>query len=152
MIILEKSRGFNYLVRGVKRNLKTILIIEDDPDAVEMLTVFFEKKGDKVVSAENGIDGLTMIKFLKPDVIILDLMIPGMDGKSLVSRMRENIYMKDKMIIVISGMFTQHYTGETIQDLDVQAVFSKPVNLKKLYASIEGFSQKPSAGKSTTKR
>ena len=105
--------------------MKTILIIEDDPDAVDMLTAFLEKKGEKVVSAENGIDGLTMIKFLKPDVIILDLMIPGMDGKSLVVKMRENVYMKNKMIIVISGMFTQHYNGETIQDLDVQAVFSK---------------------------
>ena len=123
--------------------MKTILIIEDDPDAVDMLTAFLEKKGEKVVSAENGIDGLTMIKFLKPDVIILDLMIPGMDGKSLVVKMRENVYMKNKMIIVISGMFTQHYNGETIQDLDVQAVFSKPVNLKKLYTAIEGFSTKP---------
>lgn len=117
--------------------MKTILLIEDDSDAAEMLAAFLEKKNYKVVAVENGIDGLSMIKFLKPDAIIVDLMIPGMDGKNLIALLRENIYMKDRLIIVISGMFTQEYTGERIDSLDVQAVFSKPINLKKLQETLE---------------
>jgi DNA-binding response OmpR family regulator len=122
--------------------MRTILIIEDDSDAVEMLSAFLEKFNYKVAGAENGIVGLTMIKFLKPHVIIVDLAMPGMDGADLIKKIRENIYMKEKMIVVISGRFKEDYNGETVPELDAQAVFSKPLSLKKmqkLYETVEGF-------------
>ena len=128
-------------IRYIMPSMRTILVIEDDSDAIEMLTAFLEKFGYKVVGTENGLDGLTMIKFLKPDVIIVDLKIPGMDGKQLIKQIRENVYMKGKMVVVMSGKFKEDYNGETVPDLDAQAVFSKPISLKKmqkLYEIVEG--------------
>jgi CheY-like chemotaxis protein len=122
--------------------MRTILVIEDDNDAVEMLTSFLQKFGYQVVGTGNGLEGLTMIKFLKPDVIIVDLKIPGMDGRNLIKKIRENVYMKGKMVVVISGKFKEDYNGEAIPEIDAQAVFSKPVSLKKmqkLYEIVEGF-------------
>jgi DNA-binding response OmpR family regulator len=122
--------------------MRTILVIEDDADAVDMLSAFLAKFDYKVAGANNGIDGLTMIKFLKPDVIIVDLKIPGMDGKSLIKEIRDNVYMQGKMIVVISGKFREDHCGAVLRDLDAQAVFSKPLSIKKmqrLYEVIEGF-------------
>jgi DNA-binding response OmpR family regulator len=128
--------------------MRTILVIEDDTDAVDMLSIFLEKFDYKVAGTGNGIDGLTMIKFLKPDVIIVDLKIPGMDGKNLIKQIRENVYMKGRMVVVISGRFKEDHNGETIPELDAQAVFSKPLTLKKmqkLYETIESFYAAPAA-------
>ncbi|OGJ90951.1 MAG: hypothetical protein A2268_09935 [Candidatus Raymondbacteria bacterium RifOxyA12_full_50_37] len=122
-----------------KKDQRVVLVIEDDASASEMLTHFLERKNCRVATSENGLIGLTMIKFLKPDVIITDLMIPGLDGRVLVERIRENIYMKGKMVVVVSGMFTERYNGERIHDIDADAVFSKPVNLARLHAAIERY-------------
>lgn len=124
---------------GNRHITKVVFIIEDDPDTIEMLTAFLEKKNYRVVSADNGTVGLTMIKFLKPDVIVVDLMLPGIDGKELVRRIRDNVYMKDKMVAIMSGMFTEKHEGEKVRGIPADAVFSKPVNLKKLDARIRAF-------------
>jgi len=116
--------------------MKTILIIEDDHDAAEMLRLFLVKKGFKAACAENGIEGLSMVKFLKPDVIIVDLMIPGMDGKNLIYELRDNIYTQNKLIIVASGLIKEDGKPGGAMDLSVEMAFSKPINLKKLYETI----------------
>ncbi|MBL8026591.1 MAG: response regulator [Fibrobacteres bacterium] len=116
--------------------MKTILIIEDDHDAADMLRLFLSKKGFKTAVAENGIEGLSMVKFLKPDVIIVDLMIPGMDGKNLIDELRDNIYTQNKLIIVASGLIKEDGKPNTSLGLSVEMAFSKPINLAKLHDTI----------------
>lgn len=119
--------------------MRTILIIEDDHQTAVNLAGFLESGGYKAVSVEDGMEGLTMIKFLKPDVVIVDLMLPGMDGLDLIRRIRENVYLKNKMVLVISGTFTRVYTGGRVAGMDADAVFSKPFSMKKIPPVIERF-------------
>ncbi len=128
--------------------MKTILIIEDDVDTAGILANFLDRKGFKAVSVEDGLEGLTLIKFLKPDVVIVDLMLPGMDGRQLIHRIRENIYTRHKMVMVISGTFTRTYAGGKVKDIDADSVFSKPLALKKIHRSILRFFSKPKGKKS----
>lgn len=66
-----------------------ILIIEDNPDLVENLSEFFEDRNDTVDIAYNGLNGLSFALENNYDVIILDLMLPGMDGLEVCERLRK---------------------------------------------------------------
>lgn len=67
---------------------KTILIIDDEPDLVEISQTHLEEAGYRVVTAANGIEGLAMAKKEKPDLILLDIVMPGMDGLEMLETLR----------------------------------------------------------------
>jgi len=67
---------------------KTILVIDDDPHVREIVERFLQKQGFQVRSASNGIEGLQLAKTLKPAAITLDVMMPGMDGWSVLSALK----------------------------------------------------------------
>ena len=66
-----------------------ILIIEDDPDIQEMLKFSFAREGWKLIQAKNGEDGLKALKNKGVDCVILDIMLPGMDGLKVLKKIRE---------------------------------------------------------------
>ena len=61
-------------------NMPTIVVVEDDPDLLEVLKESLAREGYQVKTANNGIDGLKLIKDTAPDLVCLDVMMPGMDG------------------------------------------------------------------------
>src|SRR5690348_7522508 len=69
--------------------IKTILIVEDDPILQEMYNDKFTKVGFVVLTAANGQEGLEKTLSQKPDIILLDLMMPIMDGKVMLKKLRE---------------------------------------------------------------
>ena len=69
---------------------QTILIIEDEPSLVEVLTYNLEKEGFEVLAANNGRDGLERARSALPDLIILDLMLPLVDGLQVCSQLRSD--------------------------------------------------------------
>ena len=66
-----------------------ILIIEDDPEIQEMLQLAFAREGWKLIQETTGEDGLTTLKKLGADCVILDIMLPGMDGLKVIRKIRE---------------------------------------------------------------
>ena len=79
----------NYSERCDLSSPKKILIIDDEPDISEMVTEFLLSSGYAAYYALNGPDGLALIEKEKPDVMILDLKMPGMDGIELCRRVKE---------------------------------------------------------------
>lgn len=71
-----------------------ILVIEDNPDIVANIYAFFEPKGFELDNAHNGISGLTLASNNRYDVILLDVMLPGMDGTKLCKKLREELHDK----------------------------------------------------------
>ncbi|MGM8939105.1 response regulator transcription factor [Psychrobacter glaciei] len=69
-----------------------ILIIEDNPDIVANIYAFFEPKGFELDNAHNGYSGLTLASTNRYDVILLDVMLPGMDGTQLCKKLREELH------------------------------------------------------------
>ncbi len=69
---------------------KTILVIDDEPDILEMLSYHLEKDGFSVNKARDGEEGIRLCELLKPDLILLDLMMPGMDGHQVCYRLKTN--------------------------------------------------------------
>src|SRR5919106_5808088 len=67
----------------------TVLIVEDDPHAVELVRLCLSRDGHNVLAAGDGINGLRLAREAQPDIVVLDLMLPGMDGLEVCRIVRE---------------------------------------------------------------
>ena len=67
----------------------TVLIVEDDPHAVELVRLYLSRDGHNVLTAGDGINGLRLAREAQPDIVVLDLMLPSMDGLEVCRIVRE---------------------------------------------------------------
>ncbi|MEJ7932465.1 response regulator [Ramlibacter sp. AN1015] len=81
----------------------SILIVDDNEDAVDMLSVLLETYGHRAVGAFDAEDGLRIAAELQPDIVLLDLGLPGMDGLELCRRLRRTYPLGTTCIIAITG-------------------------------------------------
>lgn len=110
--------------------MEQILVIEDDQSVQKMLTRFLEKKGHKVLLAENGAEGLTLFQKHKPPVILMDLKMPVLDGIDFLKQL-DTETIKSHAFIVLTG----HGGNEEMEEcyhLGVQSFLRKPVNMVQL--------------------
>ena len=114
--------------------LKSILIVDDEVEAVNLLKSILERKGYTVYGALNGQDGIDIIKTKKPDLVFLDVKMPGMTGVDVLSKLKEeNVSAK---IILVTGLSD----GEQIDKaraLGVLGVFKKPIRISALNELIQ---------------
>jgi len=101
-----------------------LAIIEDDPAISQMYRMKFETEGYKVETAENGKIGLDMIEKMKPDMVLLDLMMPEMNGDEMLEIMRATEWGKDVPVIVLTNMGEQEIP-EKIEKLGINAFILK---------------------------
>ncbi|MBU4200386.1 MAG: GxxExxY protein [Verrucomicrobia bacterium] len=107
---------------------KKILIIDDEPDMVEIMVELITDQGYQTFGATNGADGIIINEKENPDLIILDLHMPGMDGMETLRQIRK----KDGKVrvIILSGFLTESDSPDTVKDmadLDVSERLSKPI-------------------------
>ena len=82
---------------------KRILAIDDEAELVEALGAWLESNGYEVKTAKNGIEGLGVAEAFKPDLIILDISMPKMDGFEVLSHLRQMEHQKDIPVVMLSG-------------------------------------------------
>jgi len=80
-----------------------VLVIEDEPDILEMITYNIEREGSKVISCRNGEEGLSRIRTDNPDLVILDLMLPGMDGVEVCQHVKSDPVLRSIPIIMVTA-------------------------------------------------
>ncbi len=85
----------------------TILVVDDHPDVVDILRITLESKGFNVRCAYSGKDLFAGLEELKPDLIILDIMMPEMDGLKVLARLRENSDTASIPVILLTAMVQQ---------------------------------------------
>ena len=90
--------------------LKTILVVDDEPAIVKVVSFRLKKAGYNVVSAADGQEGLDLIGKIKPDLILLDLRLPVLDGFQVCQKVKADESLKAIPIII----FTASSTGENI--------------------------------------
>lgn len=83
---------------------KKILIIEDDKFLRELIVQKFVKEGYEISESVDGEDGLKKIKASKPDLILLDLILPGIDGFEVLSQIKENQTLSSIPVIIFSNL------------------------------------------------
>lgn len=114
-------------------NAAKILVVDDDPDMREALQMILESADYKVVTGEDGEECLAMIKQEQPDLLILDLLMPKMDGFEVCKALKDprmGKYAKIPIIILSSvqkGVSQRRYELETGVRLDVDDYVEKPI-------------------------
>ena len=84
-------------------NKKKVLAVDDDEDLLKMLKLRIDKEGYEFMSAQDGEEMLRVMKTKKPDLVILDIMLPKMDGYSALREMRKEEEFKDIPVIVLTA-------------------------------------------------
>ncbi len=85
--------------------MKKVLLVEDNQDLQFLLTVQIKSMGFAVITASNGMEGVEKAIEEKPDLIIMDILMPGMDGREATRMIRSNPMTKDIPIIAVSVLF-----------------------------------------------
>ncbi|HVS58133.1 MAG TPA: response regulator [Candidatus Saccharimonadales bacterium] len=101
-----------------------IAIIEDDPAISQMYRFKFEAEGFTVETAENGKLGLELCKNMKPDIILLDLMMPEMNGDEMLAELRKTTWGKDIKVVILTNKGEQEIPPQ-VKTLGVSAVILK---------------------------
>ena len=104
--------------------MPSIAIIEDDQAISQMYRFKFEAEGFQVQTAENGVIGLQLVENMKPDIILLDLMMPEMTGDQMLAELRKMPWGKNIKVIILTNMGEQEVPA-TVKELGVSAVILK---------------------------
>lgn len=101
-----------------------VAIVEDDQAISQMYRFKFESEGYEVETAENGKLGLELVTSMKPDIILLDLMMPEMTGDEMLAKLRATSWGKKIKVIILTNMGEQEIP-ETVKTLGVSGVILK---------------------------
>lgn len=101
-----------------------IAIIEDDLAISQMYRIKFEAEGYAVEIAENGKLGLELVESFKPDIILLDIMMPEMTGDEMLKKLRKTDWGKDTKVIILTNMGEQE-SPAGLQELNVSSFIVK---------------------------
>jgi excisionase family DNA binding protein len=111
---------------------RKVLLVDDDADLVTLMTKFLEEDGRfEVKIAGNGFDAGMMVKEYRPDIIVLDVMLPDINGKEVCHRVRADTTLEDVRILCISGMIEE----DKIQELRLSGAdefLHKPFDIENL--------------------
>ncbi len=126
-------------------NKAKILIVDDEKDIIEFLKYNFEKEGFKVFTALNGNEGKKVANKEKPDLIILDIMMPGMDGVELCQQLREMPEFEDTLIIFLTAR-GEDYSQIAGFEVGADDYITKPVRPRVLIARVKALLKRKAKG------
>jgi CheY-like chemotaxis protein len=105
---------------------RNVLLVDDEKDIVTVLKIALEKEGYKVVEAFDGMEALEKVKKAKFDVIILDIMMPKLDGHSVNLKLKESPKTSEIPVVVITGRGHMKELLEIREELKVAEYLEKP--------------------------
>uniref|UniRef100_A0A7C6A8N7 Response regulator n=1 Tax=candidate division WOR-3 bacterium TaxID=2052148 RepID=A0A7C6A8N7_UNCW3 len=123
---------------------KRILLVDDEPEMLEVNSVLLQSYGYEILQAKDGLAALEMINHNPPDLILLDLMIPGIDGIQLCALLKHNKNLKKIPILVLSARFSED-DKKTAKTAGADGYITKPFEPQTLLAKIEELLASPSA-------
>lgn len=120
---------------------KYVLIVDDDPDLVETVAMMLESKGFEVGRAYDGIEGEEAIKKRRPDVLILDVMMPRKNGYQLCKELKSNKWTSDIPIVLLTAVGeavpTTTYSHAEGMATEAEDYIPKPVDAATLVEAVQ---------------
>lgn len=113
-----------------------VLIIDDEPNIVMALEYALRKKKYEVYIGRNGIEALELAEKHQPDVILLDIMMPHMDGYQTIKELKSKENLKDTRVIYMSAKSTKEDIEKGLS-LGAEAYITKPFTIKKIIHAID---------------
>ena len=116
---------------------KVVICIEDEPEMIDLVQLILGRKGFELVGAVGGREGLETVRRLKPDLVLLDLMMPDMDGWEVYQQMKADDELKNIPVIVVTAKAQSIDKVLGLQIAKVNAYISKPFSPHDLVESVE---------------
>ena len=113
-----------------------LLIVEDDPDILELLETTLKFRGYRVITARNGREGLEVVKKQHPAIVIADIMMPTLDGFGLVHRLRINRETRDIPVVFITAAYVAPEDKEFALNIGATRFIEKPIDLEDFLTTI----------------
>ena len=115
-----------------------ILVIEDDEDNMELIKFLLSKADYEVLTASNGNEGLRLVNENKPDLVLLDLAIPGIDGWNLAKHIRNAPDISHTPVVAVSAHILPRDRQEAI-DAGCNGFLNKPLDVANFITSVESY-------------
>lgn len=123
--------------------VKKILCIEDEPEMIDLIRLILGRRGFEVHGAAGGLEGIKMIREMLPDLILLDLMMPDMDGWEVYQQMKADASTRDIPVIVVTAKAQNIDKVLGLHIAKVDDYIAKPFSPQELMDSVDKvFSQK----------
>ena len=120
---------------------KYILVVDDDPDLVETVAMMLEAKGYEVGKAYDGLEGEEAIKKRRPDVVVLDVMMPRKNGYQLCKELKSNKWTQEIPVILLTAVGeavpTTSYSHAEGMAVEAEDFIPKPVDAATLVEAVE---------------
>jgi CheY-like chemotaxis protein len=123
--------------------IKRVLIVEDNPLNMELVTDLLESAGWHVFQAQTGGEALRLAETCSPDLVLMDLSLPGMDGLTATKRLRANPATRHLPIIALTAHAMKEDEPTALQ-AGCDGYLTKPLNTRTLVAELATFSRRPS--------
>ena len=114
---------------------KTILIADDEPEQVATLQALLSERGFKILTAMSGEQALMKAVNFLPDLVILDIMMPKMDGTEVAMLLKHDVRTKDIPIFFVTAVISPEDQGRVSGNPNL--IFAKPVKLHELLVAIQ---------------
>src|SRR5689334_18953974 len=118
-------------------NLKCILCVEDEPEMIDLMRLILGRRGFEVKGAAGGIEGLKMIRQEPPDLVLLDLMMPDMDGWEVYQQMKADETTRNIPVIVVTAKAQNIDKVLGLHIAKEDDYITKPFSPAELLASVE---------------
>ena len=115
----------------------TILCIEDEPEMIELIRLILEQHNYNVIGALGGEEGVRMAEETRPDLVLLDLMMPGLDGWAVYQRIRSSENLRETPVIIVTAKAQSIDKVLGLHIAKVDDFISKPFGPQELISSIQ---------------
>ena len=115
---------------------KTILLVEDEPSVIELMNIFLSRNGYKILNVLEGTEVVDKVRSAKPDLVILDIMIPKLNGFEVCSRLKADAELKNIPVLILSALVQKNEIEMGIR-MGADMYMTKPFQNAELIQAIE---------------
>ena len=106
--------------------MQTVLVVEDEPINMKLVSMLLEKAGCHVLQADNASDGMALAKSRLPDLILMDIQLPGIDGLTAIRLLKQDVLTRHIMIVALTA-FAMKGDDQKILDSGCDGYIAKPI-------------------------
>ena len=115
---------------------KRILLVEDEPSVIELINIFLSRRGYGIFNVMDGAEVMNQVRIVKPDIVILDIMLPKLNGFEVCSQIKSDPALKHIPVIILSALVQKSEIEMGIR-MGADLYMTKPFQNSELLANIE---------------
>ncbi len=119
--------------------MKRVMIVDDEPDIILVVRKMLEREGYEVMEVESGEECLAKVKVERPELILLDVLMPGMDGWEVSKRIKEDEETRDMHVVMYTIISEEEGRKKSYEFAHADFHLDKPASMEKILHTVERY-------------